>query len=34
MEFIKEHDVEFEWIAFVANAGQAACKITKIGAKK
>jgi hypothetical protein len=34
MEFTKEHDVEFEWIAFVANAGQAACKITKIGAKK
>jgi len=31
MEFVKENNVEFEWIAFVANAGQAACKITKIG---
>jgi len=31
MEFVEENNVEFEWIAFVANAGQAACKITKIG---
>ena len=23
------YNVEYEWIAFVANAGQAACKITK-----
>tara|TARA_A100001201_G_C4087399_1_gene200969 strand:+ start:1210 stop:1935 length:726 start_codon:yes stop_codon:yes gene_type:complete len=31
MEFVKDNNVEFEWLAFVANAGQAACKITKIG---
>tara|TARA_R100000388_G_scaffold47466_1_gene35844 strand:+ start:1482 stop:2210 length:729 start_codon:yes stop_codon:yes gene_type:complete len=31
MEFVEENNVEFEWLAFVANAGQAACKITKIG---
>ena len=29
MEFVKKYDIEYEWIAFVANAGQAACKITR-----
>ena len=31
MEFVEENDVEYEWIGYVANAGQAACKIKKIG---
>ena len=31
MEFVEKHNIEYEWIAFVANAGQAACKITKKG---
>ena len=31
IEFVQKYDVEYEWLAYVANAGQAACKITKIG---
>lgn len=31
MEFVEQNGVEYEWIGYVANAGQAACKIKKIG---
>ena len=31
MEFVEKYNVEYEWLAYVANSSQAACKITKIG---
>tara|TARA_Y100001972_G_C7562741_1_gene282578 strand:- start:48 stop:803 length:756 start_codon:yes stop_codon:yes gene_type:complete len=30
IEFVKKYNVEYKWLACVVNAGQAACKITKI----
>lgn len=30
MEFVKKYDVEYEWVAYVANSSQAACKIKQI----
>ena len=31
MEFVKENNIEFEWLAYVENGEQAACIIKKIG---
>ena len=30
-EYLEENNIKIEWLAYIANAAQAACKITKIG---
>ena len=30
IEFVEKYDVEYEWVAYVANASQIACKINNI----
>ena len=32
-EYLDENNIEIEWLAYIANAAQAACKITKKGEK-
>ncbi len=30
-EYLENNNIEIEWLAYIANSAQAACKITKIG---